>query len=423
MAFREMAYGEVINFIPPIKTNLNFKSTDLKNFLDDKDYQELRINIVDIYSKLIDNIIPSLKKSKFNLSTVTYTSHKDGYDFRLNPIDFINNIFKELNYDIEIPYIDLDDKLGMACFDDYVYKYTNQIINSSDDINNIEIMQSIKDNLKDINGLYKYDINDYIKEKSIPKDVLFYLSYLSLKEYVETDNSIYTVMPYKYYHKVSDMQNYSFPHMIVFSGDYNKKWFTDFRGKYKILLGEDYKPNIDDYLLRPESIVVGYDILRPGMVDKEIHEAVLRTRANPNVDYDKYIDLFNKKIKFYKESPYIHQIVGKYGLNGYIGFTYPNEYLLFDKLYNSDTIDPTKRTILTSGAAAYALPSDRFGIIGKTKQDIIAAKSLDERIKKFNHTDTYIERVKPVIYGPNVSLTTFEEELEKEKTKILINGI
>jgi hypothetical protein len=158
------------------------------------------------------------------------------------------------------------------------------------------------------------------------------------------------------------------------------------------------------------------------MLEREVRDNIAFVRSNPNVDYDKYIKLFDVKMNYYMHSPYIKHIQGKYGLNGYIGFSYKNDYLLFDKFYNSETIDPSKRTILTHGEAIYGLPADRLSVIKGTKQDIVEAKKVDDRIRKVNHTPNYsfINKLDGIIYGPNLSLKSFDQVLEEEKKRMLI---
>ena len=417
----QIPYSEVNNFIEPIAVNLNMQIQEASNFFghDMIDFKDFRSLVVENYASLIRNYVPSIKHGIYRLATVTYTSHLDGYDFRLHPIDFINNIFKIYGIKHEIPYIDLDDQYGFACFNDYVNIYTNDVLNNTDDRVIIDTMIEIKSNIRAIEELYNADINTFLNERSIPKDIIFYLSYKSLKEYQDTKNPAYTVMPYEYFYNVSHMQTSQYPHKVRVN-DYYQAWYPDFRLEYLQTLGQEYVPSIEDFELAKNNIVIGVEILKPGAIDKKLTDIVARVRANPNVDYDKYTALFEKKINFYKSSPYTKNIVGIYGLNGYYGFAYPNEYLVFDKFYNSETIIPTRRTILTHGEAIYALPSDRFGVITKTKQDIIIEKEFDERIKKINHNDTFIERVEPIIYGPNVSTSTLNKELDIYKKKMLI---
>lgn len=423
----EIEYSEIEYFIEPIEATISISKHDFVNLFgrDIMKCSEFRNLISGKYAKLYYNGLHALNKYSFYIETISYTPHLDGYDFRMNPIDIMNNLFKVLKLDYSIPYINLDDTYGMMCLNDYIDKYTQEIIDNTMDLDIIRVMEQIKNNKKVLTSIYWIDINNYLMENGVPKDMLFYLSSVSLKKFIDTDNEVYTIMPYEYFYNVSHMNTSPYPHQITLDSEYNydKYWFNDFRREYLHNIGGDFIPDVEKYKLENNAVVVGFDILRPGMVDRELSDIVARVRANPNVDYDKYNSLFEKKINFYRNSPYRKYIVGKYGLNGYLGFAYPNEYLVFDKFYNSDTIDPTRRTILTHGEAIYALPSDRFSIVGKTKQDIIEAKTDDDRIKKLNHTETFIERLEPIIYGPNVSTSTFEEELEKQKTKMLINRI
>ena len=428
MAFIELRYSAVEDFIEPITTTIDLNMMEFNNFYIGKesnpDFRELKRTVIRKYNDIVSLLDDGLG-FRFNLGrlyNISYTPHRDKYDFRLNPIVFINNLFKGLGLNNEIPFIDLDDRYGLSCFDEFVYRNIKDILDNTEDEYVIYILENLVDNLKIVNELYYVDINSLIEETAIPKDILFTLAYKSLNDFIDTNNEVYKIFAYNYYHRISHMKNTAYPHTLRTINS-NYIWYDGYRQLYRDYIGEDYVPNVDKYKLNNRNVVIGMDILRPGSIDKELTDIVHRVRSESNVDYDKFINLFEKKINFYKHSPYVNTVIGKYGLNGYMGFTYENEYLVFDKFYNSDTINPARRTILTHGEAIYALPSDRFGIIAKTKQDIIEEKEIDTRIKKLNHNETFIKRIEPIIYGPNVSTSTFEEEIEKYKTKMLINRV
>ncbi len=58
-----------------------------------------------------------------------------------------------------------------------------------------------------------------------------------------------------------------------------------------------------------------------------------------------------------------------------------------------------------------------------SKQLIMSEKKDDKRIKRINHTInlSFLDRLDKVIYGPNVSTAKFDEIIEEEKKKMLIN--
>ncbi|MBR1416995.1 MAG: hypothetical protein IJ572_04185 [Bacilli bacterium] len=421
---------ELSNFINPINMSIFINKRDILSLFNNK--EELNNYIVLFYNNIF-KYLPSLydeAKNYFisNYSGITYTPHTSGYDFRFNPIDFINSLFKYMHLDYEIPFINLDNGYGINYLKDYVRAYIDDFYRDDSQIDSrnydlkVDLISELKDNLDNIVNMYYKDLDNIIYDNVIPKDMLLYLADYSLLKYEETNDEKYVILPYEYYHYVSHMLNSAYPHVISVNGI--KQWFTDFRTKYKLLVGEDKIIDDSNYLLNDHEVLLAWDILKPGMLERQIRDTHDFLRSTPNVDYDKYLQLFEVKMNYYMNSPYINYIQGKYGLLGYIGFSYKNEYLIFDKFHNSETIDPSKKTILTHGEAIYALPSDRFSVLKGSKQDIIKAKETDDRIKKINHTPapeyTFRNKLDDVINGPNLSYTTFDKVIDNEKKRMLI---
>ncbi len=416
----DIPYDELGNFINPININIDIPYFDMLQISNDKEKMSKKLS--GYYDSILKNM-PIIKSttSKRKLTYITYTAHLDGYDFRVNPITFINNVLKENNLNYSIPRINLDDEQGKEYLKDYLRSYVNDV--KRVEPSKLGIVDELQKNIDYLLDVYDISLDPYLSSLIIPKDALFYLVYSSLVKYEETNDKKYKIIPYEYFKYVSHMTTSYYPHSLNIPSKFGKKWYTDFNAEYKVQLGEDYYIDDTPYLLQESEVYLAWDILQPGMVDREIRNIVERARANPNVDYEKYQRLFEKKMNYYTNSGYNRNIIGKYGLLGYVGFTYPNEYLVFDKFHNSDTIDPAKRTILTHGEAIYALPSDRFEVVGCDKQTVQEEKKIDPRIKKINHNETFIRRLDPVVHGPNVSTSTFDEESEKMKQKILIRHV
>lgn len=423
----KIPYEELTNFINPIEMTITIPFSSLGNIVgpfSDK-HRALVNNIKGRYSDLYSNF-PFLKssfkkmesRSLKPLRNISYTPHLDGYDFRLHPVDITNSLFISLGYKHRIPFINLDDKLGLRYLRDYAYSYYNDILRREDDSLRKVIVNELKDKYNKICDEYKepVDIRPYV----MPKDTLFFLAYRSLDLYEKTEDTRYLIFAKEYYDNVSDMSTSDFPHMITRYLTNSRLWFSDYRKEYEENVPKDLDLKEDKLELKNKGVLIGYEILKPGEVEKIITDTVKRTRAESNVDYKKYQNLFEQKMNFYLNKPCVRTIMGLYGLKGYMGFAYKNEYLVFDKFYNTDYENIKRTSILTHGEAIYALPSDRFSLLnGSTKQDIIEAKKTDTRIKKLNHTDTFIPRVERIIDGPNVSKSTLDEELDKTKVLIL----
>ena len=380
------------------------------------------------YYKNVFSYIPSFTegqvRSFYQLhGGITYTPHTDGYDFRFHPVDFVNHLFKVLHVKHEIPFINLDNGYGMNYFKDYVRAYirdfkldkNNEKLENYEDV--CKVLDDLNKNIDSIATMYYTDLSNMIEHNAVPKDMLLYLACESLNKFEETKDEKYLVFPYEYYVHVSHMNTSPYPHMVSVNG--RNMWFGDFRQKYQSLYDPSIVINDNPYIISNDEVLLAWDILEPGMLEREIRDTNDKVRANPNVDYDKYLRLFELKMNYYMNSPYIKYIKGTYGLAGYVGFSYKNEYLLFDKFHNSDTIEPSKRTILTHGEAVYALPSDKF-TIAKNKQAVLSERETDPRIKKVNHVPNFTKRLDDIITGPNVSTTTFDKVIAQEKKRMLI---
>ena len=426
--FNDIPVDELTNFINPIKTSFYVDKESISDIF--RSYTEVRDYINNYYENILSYIpsMPDDAKKKFirHNCSISYMPHSSGYDFRFSPIDFINELFKYMHIKYEIPFVNLDNGYGMNYLKDYVRAYINDFKRDESQKNAINyslkvaILDELNSNLDNICHMYYTSLDNMINNFVTPKDMLLYLAFKSLSMYEKNKDELYLILPYEYFTYVSHMKTSPFPHMIYFEG--RRVWFNEFRDRYIANADPNYHVNDNSHILDDHEILLSWDILKPGMLERQIRDTHEFVRAAPNVDYNKYMELFEKKINYYMNSPYVNYIQGKYGLLGYVGFSYKNEYLVFDKFHNSETIDPSNKTILTHGEAIYALPSDRFSVVRGDKQKIIEAKKTDLRIKKVNHTPNYsfLGKLDGIIQGPNVSYTTFDKVIEQEKKRMLI---
>ena len=167
-------YEELKYFIEPIDVNINIPFASIPNILiNNPDF----INYLVMEYDLLLNSITTLKKKISNkyfntISCITYNTHIDGYDFRFNPIDIFNNIFKYLKLDYQIPFINLDSIDGMNYLKDYVRCYLKDIIRKNDNEDNSKIAQEINDNLNSICDIYNYKLESVLEKYIIPKDAI-----------------------------------------------------------------------------------------------------------------------------------------------------------------------------------------------------------------------------------------------------------
>ena len=418
----ELPYEETVNFIEPIKVNTNIFLSDLTNISGGNDFylvhQELlkaNEKMLSLVPSLLDRIKDNGYKGIYTIASITYNSHENGYDFRFNPIDFVNNVFTFLGINKRIPFINLDSQYGISFFKEFVSMTTKDIIKENNSSFIKSVAYEINSNIDSIIKYYGIDLTPLMKKIVIPKDLLFYISSTHLFNYIRSGEEKYLIFPMEYYNNISDMKRYSYPHKLHFG--MSKYWYDDFNRDFDSYVKDGTSIDVSKYALSNDEVFIGWDILKPGEIKESFKRVNALRRQGSSVDYDKYENLFKAKMNFYFNSPCIKHIRGTYGLLGYLGFAYNNEYLIFDKFYNSEST----KSFLTHGEAIFALPSDRFSILCD-KQSIIRAKEVDDRIKKFNHTSnlSFINRLEGVINLPNVSTSTLDEEINKQKRLTLI---
>lgn len=417
-------YSELKNFIEPITLTIPIPLIDLKSIGGNKKeefykkYKDILSNILKCMPKLND----SLKDYINNIAILSYTPHKEGYDFRINPINFINSVLITLGTKNEkIPFFNLDDENSRKAFKEYAKRTINKV--KENNLNRIEELEELSNNIDFIDSLYDTDIEKDIRVNNfiLAKDALLYLSYSSLLEYSKTNKKEYLRIPYEYYNYVGHMKTSAFPHKIRV-GYSNYLWFEDFNTYYECAAGKDYIPVFNEFSLENNTLLCGWEILKSGDKEetfKEASDAIKRSRNRQNDERN--LKMFRMKTNFYQSSPFKTMIKGRFGLNGYIGFVYNNNYIVYDKFYNNDDLPSNKKTILSHPEAIYSIPSDLIVVTSYDKQKLAEIKKQDARIVKNNHTITgsFLTKIDSIIKGPDVSTKPFEEVV-KEDNKLLI---
>ena len=413
-------YEELGNFINPIEFILSINICQLLN----NPKNNLILNRNNKMGDLINFLKPKLSSLLPYFGDpnviITYTPHDYGYDFRVNPIELINDVLYKVNGFLRykaidyIPFFNLDSQNGMNDFKKYVkdhlvYKYD---LGNSSFIN--DIFKTVKTNLDSICNLYYLDINSSLKDSFSANDMLFYLAYCSLDTYSKilykynVVDERYMVFPYEYYQFISGNRIPDYPHKLCFNDGY--KWHDDFRVMYENLVGKNFVLDDSKYRLKTyDNYFVSGIILPPGNVDKTFQNIAEYARSNMGADYKKWQKLFEMKFNFYANSGFINIVECLNGFRGYVGFVYRNDYSLFDKFYNLGG----KKNILTHHEAAYALPADRLELICHDKQTVITSSKSDSRIRRVIHNDFFDTNARKIINGANVSTMSFEEGAAK----------
>ena len=416
-------YQELKYFIEPITVTIPIPLMDLKSIggiKKDELYSVYNHALGDILDKM-PVLKERLKENLNHLAILSYTPHINGYDFRIHPINLINSILKVLGFNEIIPFFNLDDENERKVFKEYAKKNIEKL--KKDGIF-LEELEELSSRISYINLLYDIDVENNLKKNNfiLAKDALLYLSYSSLLEYQKTGKKEYLRIPYEYYNYIGHMKTSSFPHKIRV-GESRLLWFNDFMNHYEICPGKEYIPIFNQYNLENNTLLCGWEILGSGEKEttfKRVAEAIKRTRNTQN--NERNLKMFQMKTNFFESSPYLAMIKGLYGLNGYLGFVYKNDYIVYDKFYNNEDVADDKKTILSHPEAIYNIPSDRITVTSYNKQKLKEIKEKDKRIIKVNHTfsGSFINKIEEIIKGPNVSTEPFSSVVEKESNLLIL---
>ena len=261
---------------------------------------------------------------------------------------------------------------------------------------------------------YHYDINKLAEKCTIPKNLIFYIAYRNLLSYKETNEKKYLKYPQEYYTYIWGNNAYYWPCHINISGYGDNLHWESFKKDYMHITTK-----LED-VIKPD-IVLPFKLLKPGHVERVLKDTYQRCLASYDQDKAKYYELLRNKIAYFSHTPSIHVIAGEPGYAGYLGFVYENDYLVFEKFYNT-TKNPNILNPLTHEEAIYSYPADCLDLFGKDKQYILNEMKTDWRIRRVFHTsdNAFMTKVDEIIALPNHSLTSFDEEIENYKEKILV---
>ena len=259
----DIPYEELSNFIEPIKININISLMDFYNIAKGPDFSAVFGELYNINKSVLDNI-PFLNyvlsgTDFYKLAMVTYNAHSDGYDFRINPVEVVNSVYKYFDVPYQIPFINLDSKYGIDYFKDFVRSFVYDIRRTSLDYKQIRVVEEINENIDKIIAYYDINLTNLLERVIVPKDALFYLAYKSMIDYEKTADDKYLIYPYEYYNHVSHMNTSPYPHKITLDG--RRLWFSDFREEYEFLAGANYIPDTEKYILNDDELLLAWDIL------------------------------------------------------------------------------------------------------------------------------------------------------------------
>lgn len=252
-----------------------------------------------------------------------------------------------------------------------------------------------------------------------PKNLLYVLAISSLLKLEKYKDSDYSLLPNTYYERISKVGSSPYAKSVWFKG---KKYFTytSFNELYNKILLENNE------LLRPKTNPLdNVDILFDKFIfipDGEGYKKEHITKESSRelkVKTEDFETLKNK-IEFFENTHYTHKMLGIDSLNGYMGYVYDNDFIVFERFYRDK-----ENSKPASNEAIYVMPADKLLLSLTDKQAIMKyiKENPEQGVKRIIHRgENYKDQVNEVITSPNISNESFSSIYDrmKESKKILI---
>lgn len=360
--------------------------------------------------------------------------YDDGWKLQITPVSFFNSILREAGSDDIITHNDKDliiEKLD-GLKRDISFKSNDEFLNGVNyylkknmiysNLNKDNYIDFIDFSIKNIDRILAIpNIESYLlNNNSLPKDILYACSINALDIMESTNSSDLCVLPNYYFDRVSSIGQSAFAHKCYVNGIgyFGYGCFNDKHSSLKESRPELFRRtgNLMDNVTLLDTIA----LIRPGHDgDKRISVSEV-TKRNSYQMSEEEIAAVKDKIDFFESSPYKTKVAGLNKFDGYFGYVYDNDYLVFVKFYSN------KRESRSGyGNAIYVLPADLLGLSLSDKQHIInyIKNSGDDRaFRIIQRSDNYKNRVNSVIEHENVSKAPFDDIIESynKKGRVLV---
>lgn len=360
--------------------------------------------------------------------------YDDGWKLQITPVSFFNSILREAGSSDIITHKDKDliieklnnlkdeisSKSNEEFFGDINYYLKKNMLYSNLNKNNyIDFINYSLNNIDRILAIPNIE-SDKLNNNSLPKDILYACSINALDIMGETNNSDLCVLPNYYYDRVSSVGRSAYAHKCFING-IGYFGYNNFNDKYLSL-----KHNHPELFRRNNNLMDNVTLLdtvaliRPGHAGDNRITVSEVTKRNSYQMSDEEIAAVKDKIDFFESSRYKTKVAGLNKFDGYFGYVYDNDYLVFVKFYSN------KRESRSGyGNAIYVLPADLLGLSFSDKQHIInyIKNSGDDRaFRIIQRSDNYKSRVNDVIEHENVSKVPFDDIIESynKKGRVLV---
>lgn len=362
------------------------------------------------YKDIFNNIL-----TKLNLNEVVTVNE-------INNIDDYNKIVSEIKNEIRVQEQAKEhDKKESSILIGELYDNIQSLIKNMILIeaeinyyanNQIEEEKVLRENHKSLNN---------IRNKNISwKNLMYYTACKALNKFIVTDDIRYYRYAKNYYINVSSNNDCELPKSIFvdwnsfdcYGNLYNKKFISVQKEKFSPLL---VKLNVED-----KETVTRRKVLKNG---KGMQVTISdEPKAYKKLDPSKVEEILQRKIKFYSGlSGKVQGIID--GLDkdtDYIGYVLENNYVIFDKFYETSK-DGTK-IIPAYGNRVYIATLDALDKCDYDRSKLRKYKmaNRDYKVAYYNHTDSdsYQERIKEVLDYHDISTVKFKElKLRNENKK------
>lgn len=350
--------------------------------------------------------------------------YDDGWKLQITPVAFFNSILSEVGSDDVITHKDKDliiEKLNNLIdeissksdeeFFDGINYYLKKNMRYSN-LNKNNYIDFINYSIRNIDSILSIPNieSDKLNNNSLPKDILYACSINALDIMESSNSSDLCVLPNYYYDRVSSIGRSAYPHKCYVNGT-GYFGYNCYNDKYSSL--KQSRPHLfsrTGNLMDNVTLLDTFALIRPGHDgDKRITVSEV-TKRNSYQMSDEEIAAVKDKIDFFENTPYKTKVAGLNRFDGYFGYVYDNDYLVFVKFYANKRESRGGR-----GNAIYVLPADLLDLSLSDKQHIInyIKNSGDDRaFRIIQRSEKYKDRVHDVIEHDNVSKTPFDDIIE-----------
>ena len=360
--------------------------------------------------------------------------YDDGWKLQITPVAFFNSILSEVGSDDVITHKDKDliiEKLNNLIdeissksdeeFFDGINYYLKKNMRYSN-LNKNNYIDFINYSIRNIDSILSIPNieSDKLNNNSLPKDILYACSINALDIMESSNSSDLCVLPNYYYDRVSSIGRSAYPHKCYVNGT-GYFGYNCYNDKYSSL--KQSRPHLfsrTGNLMDNVTLLDTFALIRPGHDgDKRITVSEV-TKRNSYQMSDEEIAAVKDKIDFFENTPYKTKVAGLNRFDGYFGYVYDNDYLVFVKFYANKRESRGGR-----GNAIYVLPADLLDLSLSDKQHIInyIKNSGDDRaFRIIQRSEKYKDRVNDVIEHDNVSKTSFDDIIEtyNKKGRVLV---